>query len=80
VQELSWIILPACIQRARKIPREYYGKKETGTAQKKRRSFERRFLRLLEHVSFLKQETEADLKLPRRIGKVAVRARHTAEG
>ncbi len=38
-----------------------------------------RFFRLLEYVPFLKQETEADLKLPRRIGKVAVRVSYATE-
>ena len=55
------------------------GKKEAGTAQKKRPPSGCRFFRLLEYVPLLKQETEADLKLPRRIGKVAVRVNYATE-
>src|SRR5207245_4512407 len=46
---------------------------------KKRPLFECRFFQLSEFVPFLKQETEADLKLPRRIGKVAVRVNYATE-
>src|SRR5438445_9454137 len=55
------------------------GKKEAGTAQKKRPPSGCRFFRLLEYVPLLKQEPEADLKLPRRIGKVAVRVIYATE-
>src|SRR5258705_13423155 len=55
---------------------------EGGELSRRKKSdppFRCRFFRLLEYVPFLKQETEADLKLPRRIGKVAVRVSYATE-
>src|SRR5438128_12628326 len=66
------------MQRARKMPCVKMEKRKQART-KKRPLFECRFFQLSEFVPFLKQEPEADLKLPRRIGKVAVRVIYATE-
>src|SRR2546430_2292489 len=54
-------------------------KRKQARHKKRRPPFGCRLFRPLEYVPFLKQETEADLKLPRRIGKVTVGVNYATE-